>query len=259
MELYRECIGNGAAVLFIHGALSDHTFFSGVAEYLSKSCKVISYDRKGYGENPLDCQADYSLAAQAEDAYQVLTSFTAEPVFVVGHSAGAHIALELAIRHPNAVKKLVLIEPSFGMDPKDAKKFADWRNELMDYVNRKQLLRIFTSFQALIGSQRSEKTSASQKLDATQINRMRKNLEAFVNGDLPQMHCFVSDEAQIRDLTVPVTVAVTKQNPDNIFSTTAIHDSAYFGWPVVSFPGTHSSIEENSEPFAKQLIDVLQV
>ena len=66
MELYRECIGSGAAVLLIHGALSDHTFFSGVAEYLSKSCKVISYDRKGYGENPLDCQADYSLAAQAE-------------------------------------------------------------------------------------------------------------------------------------------------------------------------------------------------
>lgn len=259
MDLYRECIGCGTPVLLIHGALSDHTFFSGVAKCLSNCCKVITYDRRGYGENLLESQADCSLSTQAEDAYQVLSSFTNEPACVVGHSVGAHIALELAVRHPQGIKKLVLIEPSLGSNPEDAKKLADWHNELMGYVKRKQLLRIFTSFQAMTGAERQDKSSATLKLDAKKINRMRKNLEAFVVGDLLQTNSFVPNEAQIRNLQVPVTVAVTKQNKNNTFFNTAINDGAYFNWPVVSFPGTHSSIEENSEPFARKLIEVLQV
>lgn len=258
MNLYCECFGSGTPVLLIHGALSDHTFFSGVAHHLSKCCKVISYDRRGYGENPPVNQADCSLAVQADDACQVLSSFANEPACVVGHSLGANIALELAIQYPHLVKKLVLVEPSLRTNPEDAQKLTDWHNELMGCVKRKQLLRIFTSFQALTGAQRQDKPSDALKLDAAKINRMRKNLEAFARGDLPQMNAFVPNEAQIRNLSVPVTVAVTKQN-NNVFFDTAIHDSACFGWPVVSFPGTHSSIEENSEPFARKLIEVLQV
>lgn len=259
MELYQECAGQGTPVLVIHGALSDHTFFSGVAHRLSDYCKVISYDRRGYGESPFMSGTDYSLQTQAEDAYRVLKNFTDEPACIVGHSMGAHIALELAIRYPHMVSKLVLIEPSLGSNSTDAQKLADWHNELMGYVKSKQLLRIFTSFQTLTGAQRAERSSASPKLDATQINRMRKNLEAFARGDLPEMNSFVPDKAQIRELSVPITIAVTGHNTDNIFFNMAIHDGAYFGWPVVSFPGTHSSIEETSESFAKKLVEILQI
>lgn len=259
MELYQECIGNGTPVLLIHGVLSDHTFFAGVAHHLSNHCRVISYDRRGYGESPSADGTDHSLGTQAEDAYRVLKRFTDEPACVVGHSAGAHIALELAIRCPQSVKSLVLIEPSLGSHPEDQERLTHWHNELMEYAQRKQLLRIFASFQKITGTKRGEKASASLNPQAAQIDRMRKNLKAFVCGDLQEANSFVPAETQLRQVSVPITVAVTQHNPDNLFFNTAIHDGTHFGWPVVSFPGSHSSIEETSESFAGKLVDVLQI
>lgn len=256
MNLYRECTGSGTPVLLIHGALSDHMFFSGLVPYLSTHYQVILYDRIGYGKSNSVADSNYTLSVQAEDACRVLQSFTSEPAFVVGHSAGAHIALELAIQHPHLVKKLVLIEPSLGTDPNDAMELAEWHNELLGYVNQKQLLRIFPSFQRVTGGKPSiKKTGVSPRFDATQVNRMRKNLKAFSQGDLPQMDSFNPREEQIRQLSIPVVVGVTQQK-NNMFYKTAIHDSAYFDWPIVPFPGMHSSIEEHSKPFAEKLGEI---
>lgn len=259
MELYTECAGHGTPVLLIHGVLSDHTFFSGLAQNLSGSCKVISYDRRGYGESPFVSGMDYSLQAQADDACQVLQSFTDEPACVVGHSAGAHIALELAVRHRHAVRKLVLIEPSLAFNPEDARMLAQWRSELRGYAERRQFLKIFSSFQRATGAKRSEKPSPLRKQQPMQMERMRKNLQAFAYGDLQEMDAFAPDEVRLHNLDIPITVAVTQHNPDNIFWSTAVCDGAYFGWPVVSFPGTHSTIEENAEAFAKRVMEVLQL
>ena len=259
MKLYQECIGHGSPVLLIHGVLSDHTFFSGVAQHLSNHCKVILYDRSGYGESPTVDGADYSLRTQAKEAYQVLKEFTDEPACIVGHSAGAHIALELAIQHPQIVKSLVLIEPSLGSHPEDVQILARWHNELADFVWHKQHLKILTSFQKITGTKRSKKTASSLYSRPVQMDRMRKNLEAFVRGELWEMDTFAPPEALLRQLSVPITVAVTQHNPDNLFFNTAMHDGTYFEWPVVSFPGSHSSIEEHAELFAKQLIELLQI
>ena len=259
MELYRECFGQGTPVMLIHGALSDHTFFSDVARNISNHCKVILYDRRGYGENPFIVGMDYSLQTQAKDAYQVLKFFTAEPVCVVGHSVGAHIALELAIQHPHIVKRLVLVEPSLAFHSEDAQILAHWRSELTSLAKSKQILRIFSSFQQLTGAKRNERTSFTPKTQPIQLDRMRKNLQTFVYGDLQEMDSFVPLETQLRQLDVPIIMAVTQHNLDNAFFNTAIHDGAYFGWPVVSFPGTHSSIKEHAEAFSKKLIDVLQL
>ncbi len=258
MELYRECIGKGSPVLLIHGVLSDHTFFSGVARNLSNHAKVISYDRRGYGENSAVEGMDHSLAAQVEDAYEVLKACADTPAYVVGHSAGANIALGLALKYPEAVKQLVLIESSLAFNPQDAQMLADWRKELAGYAERNQLLKIFLSFQKVTGTKRSEKPAAPAKPQTTQMDRMRKNLKAFVYGDMHQMNAFVPEETLLRNLDIPVTVAVTQYNPDNIFWRTANNDGAYFGWPVVSFPGTHSAIEEDAEAFANKLMEVLQ-
>ena len=255
MELYRECIGHGAPVMLIHGVLSDHTFFSGAAKCLSACCKVISYDRRGYGENASADGADYSLDTQAEDAYRVLRSFDDAPACIVGHSAGAHIALALALRYPHAVKKVVLIEPSLAFAADDAKLLADWRSELAQYAARGRLLQIVSSFQRITGAKRSAKPSAP----GVQLDRMRKNLRAFACGDLRELNAFTPPEAELRQLDIPVFVAVTQTEPENVFYRTAIHDSAYFGWPLVSLPGTHASLDEAAEPFAEKLCEILQI
>jgi pimeloyl-ACP methyl ester carboxylesterase len=80
---------------------------------LARAHQVIAYDRRGHGRSPRPAPTGPSAhAAHADDARDLLRSVGGrEPALVVGWSAGALIALHLAIRHPERVRGLVLAEP----------------------------------------------------------------------------------------------------------------------------------------------------
>jgi pimeloyl-ACP methyl ester carboxylesterase len=90
-------------LLLIHGTGGDASSWDTVVPHLSSRYRVIAYDRSGYGR---------AHAAHAEDARRVLDERApGEAAFVVGWSAGAIVALELASLHPSRVRGLVLLEP----------------------------------------------------------------------------------------------------------------------------------------------------
>lgn len=110
-DLYCTEEGSGPAVLLIHAGGGDATTWGGIATMLRERSHVIAYDRRGYSRSaPAE---KVTLARHGDDAASVLELLAGEPAVVVGLSAGATIALQLAVTRPDLVNALVLHEPPF--------------------------------------------------------------------------------------------------------------------------------------------------
>ena len=110
--LNTETRGHGLAVLLIAGAGGDAAELGGLADALADEFCVITYDRRGNSRCPRPAGwTATSLAEQADDAAALLAALGHSPAVVVGTSAGGSIALELALRHPTAVRAAIIHEP----------------------------------------------------------------------------------------------------------------------------------------------------
>lgn len=101
---------NGASehtVVLSHALGQDHSMWDLVANTLAGSCKVICPDTRGHGRSEIPA-GPLDLAELAADAARLIDELADEPVVWVGLSMGGMIGQELAIRHPDKVKALVL-------------------------------------------------------------------------------------------------------------------------------------------------------
>ncbi len=121
VRLYYEEHGAGAPILGIHGT-SDSALlwhWDGAVAALSRLGRLVVYDRRGCtrSERP-DDYVDTSLEEHADDAAALLVALSARPAILIGDSYGGAIATMLAIRHPQQVRALALLEPALlGLTP----------------------------------------------------------------------------------------------------------------------------------------------
>ncbi|MEZ4573060.1 MAG: alpha/beta fold hydrolase, partial [Thermomicrobiales bacterium] len=106
-----ETQGMGEPVVLIHGALVADSFRPLIRQTgLSSNYRLITYDRRGYGNSGRASDV-LSIEAQAADCRSLMDHLGVKWAHVVGHSLGGSIALHLTRRAPEVVKSLVLIEP----------------------------------------------------------------------------------------------------------------------------------------------------
>jgi len=111
VRLYYETRGHGDPILCIHGTSSSAMVWRPAAiEELSTLGRVILYDRRGCTRSERPDPYETSVVQHAEDAAALLMALDATPAIVVGRSYGGEVAIELALRHPDRVRALVLLE-----------------------------------------------------------------------------------------------------------------------------------------------------
>ena len=112
-SLYFTDEGQGTAVVFIHGTGANADIWGDLLGKLADRYRVIAYDRRGFSRSRSarlpDWQEHYS------DATMLLQRLRARPAVLVGWSSGGPIALEVARRHPELVRSLVLLEPAMPL------------------------------------------------------------------------------------------------------------------------------------------------
>lgn len=105
--------GRGPHVLLVHGLGVSRASMQKLAEVMASSgYHVILPDIPGQGATERDERRKYSVDAQARFLKRLLDHKRIERAFVIGNSMGGHIAVSLALLHPQKVKKLVLISPA---------------------------------------------------------------------------------------------------------------------------------------------------
>lgn len=111
VRLHYDERGSGAAIVGVHGAGSSAVLWESAVDRLAELGRVILYDRRGSwrSERPEPYEIT-SVREHAEDARALLEALDALPALVIGRSYGGTIALDLALRHPEAVRGLALLE-----------------------------------------------------------------------------------------------------------------------------------------------------
>jgi pimeloyl-ACP methyl ester carboxylesterase len=104
--------GQGQPLVLIHGGAVDARFFDPMMGSLAERFRVVTTDLWGHGRSA-DRAGDFSLASFASDVAQLIERVVGEPAHVLGHSIGAAVALELTLRRPDLVRKLVQVSGGF--------------------------------------------------------------------------------------------------------------------------------------------------
>lgn len=102
--------GEGRPVLLLHGFTGMKENFLVLMPHLSATHRLIAPDLPGWGDSTRLDEADYGYAAQADRVARLVDVLGIGPVDVVGHSMGGGIAAVLAARHPQHVRRVVLMD-----------------------------------------------------------------------------------------------------------------------------------------------------
>jgi proline iminopeptidase len=113
-SLYSREIGRGQPLVVLHGGPDfDHGYLLPDLDRLADAFRLIYYDQRGRGRSADRVEPeDVSLASEIDDLEQVRRHFRLESPALLGHSWGAVLALEYALRHPTRVSHLVLMNPA---------------------------------------------------------------------------------------------------------------------------------------------------
>jgi pimeloyl-ACP methyl ester carboxylesterase len=109
-SLYYEEHGAGEPILCIHGTGSSSVLWRDAAVRLATRGRAIVYDRRGFGlsERPEPFVTD--VHQHADDAAALIDALAAAPAIVIGRSHGGEVAVDLALRYPDRVRALALLE-----------------------------------------------------------------------------------------------------------------------------------------------------
>lgn len=110
-EIYYEIHGEGEPVLLLHGGLSNINAWSGQISALEANYKIIAIESRGHGRST-DGDGPITYDIMTSDVIKIMNRLRIYKADVVGWSDGAIIAINLALKYPKRVKKMVLLSPN---------------------------------------------------------------------------------------------------------------------------------------------------
>lgn len=116
LSMYYEVHGTGEPVVLLHGAFMTITSnWAGWIDELSRTRKVIAVEMQGHGRTA-DVPRELSSANHADDVAALLTYLEVPRADLIGYSMGGGVAMQVAVRHPDRVRRVVVISSAFRRD-----------------------------------------------------------------------------------------------------------------------------------------------
>jgi len=114
LSMYYEIQGTGRPLLLIHGGVCTiDTCFGKVRPRLAKNWMTIAVELQGHGHTA-DVDRPLTFEQLAKDTAALLRQLKIENADVVGYSIGGGVALQIAMRYPDLVRKLVVIGTTYN-------------------------------------------------------------------------------------------------------------------------------------------------
>jgi len=200
--------GSGIPVVFIHGTATSGELWAADLSELTDHFRFIVYNRRGYGDSSTSPE---NWGDHADDAIGLIEALAAAPAMLIGYSAGSIIALDLALRRPDLVAGVILVDPAFNLNrcltPRFLATLARVRVDRRrhgDIPAAEEWLRYVSSY-STGGSAYQTKTSAERRAKLL-VNT------AGIFADLASGGGDV-DERRLHEIAAPVTIVEAKLSP----------------------------------------------
>ncbi len=115
LRMYYEVRGSGPPLVLLHGGLGAIEMYAPILPALSAGHRVIAVDLQAHGRTA-DIDRPLRLELMADDVAALIQQLGLDKADVMGYSLGGGVALQTAIRHPERVRKLVLVSTPFRRD-----------------------------------------------------------------------------------------------------------------------------------------------
>jgi pimeloyl-ACP methyl ester carboxylesterase len=126
--------GAGVPIVLVHGTNGDYRSWAPQMEALGARYRAISVSLRHYYPEPWDGEGEFSARQHVDDVIAFIEGLRTGRVFLIGHSRGGHVSTHVALRRPDLLRGLVLVEP--GLPPAallpgspDGERFAATRSE----------------------------------------------------------------------------------------------------------------------------------
>lgn len=207
MKVEYEVVGTGAPVVLLHGILASSDMWSEQVRDLATGYRVITIDARGHGRSAHATTA-FTIADMIEDAVAVLDELGIDRAVWAGLSMGGMVALSAAVRAPQRVRALILLDTDAGPAP------------LADRVQ----YRIMSAVAAVVGLRPLVSRIIALSLGPT-TRRTRPDIVAdwrarFLRAHVPSGRQAIGAVAgredlrgRLRDIAVPTLVIVGEEDP----------------------------------------------
>jgi pimeloyl-ACP methyl ester carboxylesterase len=118
LNLYYETRGSGRPMVLLHGGLGSGEMFGPVLPALTERHQVVAVDLQGHGRTA-DIDRPIDLRLMADDVAALIDHVGLDGPDVVGYSLGGGVALQVAVRHPAKVRRLVVVSAHIRSDAID--------------------------------------------------------------------------------------------------------------------------------------------
>jgi pimeloyl-ACP methyl ester carboxylesterase len=125
MEMYYEVSGEGDPLVVLHGAYMNIPTMGEIVGKLAETHKVYALEFQGHGRTT-DIDRPITYPNLADDVAAFMDAVGLERADVFGYSMGAAAGLQLAIRHPEKVEKLVAASVAYD--------FEGWQPAFKDFI-----------------------------------------------------------------------------------------------------------------------------
>jgi pimeloyl-ACP methyl ester carboxylesterase len=236
-------VGEGRPLLLVMGLGADVTAWADHVPAYAPRARCILVDNRGVGRSGQPA-GPYSTAQMAEDCAQVVKAAADEPVAVVGISMGGAIAQELALRHPELVRALVLVSTWARCD--------GYLAEVFDHLRTAHAVLGPVEFAQLLQLRIWSPSYVSGHLD-----ELRDARQVAAEAPVPD-HAFAAQSAacmshdtleRLPAIGVPTLVTAGRQDFFTVLAHSEQIHRAVPGSTLEVFPGGHTHHWEQLEAF----------
>ncbi|MBO9152166.1 alpha/beta fold hydrolase [Chitinophaga sp. GCM10012297] len=133
LKMYYEVYGEGKPIVLLHGSyMNIPVNWSAIVPLMAKDRKVIVTEMQGHGRTK-DIPRELSYEGMADDVSGLLKHLKTDSADVLGYSMGGGVAFQMAVRHPEQVRRLVILSGTYAHDgwwPEVEKSFASFTPDM---------------------------------------------------------------------------------------------------------------------------------
>lgn len=108
MILNYKSFGSGFPLIILHGLMGSLDNWQSIAKHFSEHYQVYAIDQRNHGRSPHSAEMSYDL--MVADLLEFMQQHGIERTHLLGHSMGGKVVMEFALRYPEKVDKLIVVD-----------------------------------------------------------------------------------------------------------------------------------------------------